>query len=126
MSNKGRQLPGESRPFRDEQTRATGWQMTSDASINHTLYFLTNSFLPDETSLIFASFRGGAANFYRAAFPEGPITQLTDSPGINSFSAVLSHDGTKLYFTRESHIVALDLADLKETVLSEFPGGKLG
>ncbi|MEP0843362.1 MAG: PD40 domain-containing protein [Phycisphaerae bacterium] len=126
MSDKGRVWPDESRRMTDEATGATVWQITSHPSISHGLYFLTDSFLPDERSLVFAGLRTGTANFFRAGFPAGEITQLTDSPGINSFSAVLSADGRTLYFTRDSAIVALDLAGLEERVLADFPGGKLG
>lgn len=123
---KGRQYPGEITGMRDERTGARLWQITSHPSINHTLYFLTDSFLPDDRALVFASFRHGQADFFRAGFPEGPIVQLTDAPDINSFSAVISEDGSRLFFTRGSRIVALDLDDLGEQVLADFPGGRLG
>ncbi len=126
MSAVGRQWPGESSCTTDEKTGAAIWQITRHPGINHNLYFLTSSFLPDERSLIFASFRSGSANFYRAEFPHGPIVQLTDSPEINSYSAVISPDGSTLFFTRDSSIAAVDLADLTERTVAEFPGGKLG
>jgi Tol biopolymer transport system component len=78
MSDKGRVWASEASAGRDERTGARIWQMTRHASINHSLYFLTSSFLPDDRSLVFASFRTGRANFFRAAFPEGEIVQLTD------------------------------------------------
>lgn len=124
--SKGTQYPSEARPLRDEKTGAAMWQVTSHASINHSLYFLTSSLTPDEESLIFASFRGGHANFYRAGFPEGPITQLTDSEGINSFSAIISLSGEELFFTRGPQIVSLNLESLEERIVANFPGGKLG
>ena len=123
---KGTTTPSESSQFRDEQTGAAMWQMTAHPSINHNLYFLTDSFLPDERSLIFASWRTGQANFFRAAFPEGPITQLTHSEGINSYSAVISHDGARLLYTRSNQVVALDLDTLDEKILATFADGKLG
>jgi hypothetical protein len=126
MGEKGQEFPCEAQRLRDEHTGATLWQMTSHRCINHHLYFLTSSFLPDERSLVFARFRDGAANFYRAGFPEGPITQLTDSADINSFSAVISRDGSRLFFTRGSSIIGLSLINLYEEVLADFPGGKLG
>ncbi|HSW46106.1 MAG TPA: oligogalacturonate lyase family protein [Phycisphaerae bacterium] len=126
MSDKGRLFPGEIIAGRDEQTGVAVWQVTNHPCINHGLYFLTSSFLPDEKSLVFAGFRNGSANFYQAGFPNGPIRQLTDSQGITSFSAVISEDGRRLYFTRGSSIVVLNLADLSEQVVADFPGGKLG
>ncbi len=126
MSAKGRIWPGEARAGRDERTGAPIWQMTDHPSINHNLYFLTSSFLPDERSLVFASFRNGAANFYLAEFPSGRIVQLTDSEGINSFSAVLSADGSRMFFTRGQSIVVCRLDTLAEEIVAEVPGGKLG
>ena len=126
MSEKGNIWPSEAVAGRDEQTGARVWQMTSHPSINHNLYFLTSSFLPDERALVFASFRSGRPNFYRMGFPAGEIVQLTDSEGINSFSGVLSEDGRQLWFTRGSSIVVCRLDDLSERVVADFPGGKLG
>jgi len=126
MSGKGRIWPGEVSAGRDDQTGATVWQITSHPSINHNLYFLTSSFLPDERSLVFASFRTGSANFYRAGFPSGDIVQLTDGEGINSFSGLVSEDGSCLYYTRGGAIVACRLDTLAEEVIADFPGGKLG
>jgi hypothetical protein len=126
MSNKGRIWPGEISTSRDERTSAHLWQITGHDSINHGLYFLTDSFLPDEQSIVFASFRDGSANFYEAGFPTGNIRQLTESPGINSFSAIISADGRYLWYTRASSVVVLDLADLSERIVADFPGGKLG
>lgn len=126
MSDVGRIWPCESHRLTDEVTGAVIFQITDHASINHGLYFLTDSFLPDERAMVFASFRTGSPNFFRAEFPAGPITQLTDSPGINSFSAVISEDGSALYYTRGSSIVCLQLGGLTERVIAEFPGGKLG
>ena len=126
MSEKGKIWPSEAVAGRDEQTGARVWQMTSHPSINHNLYFLTSSFLPDERALVFASFRSGRPNFYRMGFPAGEIVQLTDSEGINSFSGVVSEDGRQLWFTRGSSIVVCRLDDLSERVVADFPGGKLG
>ncbi|MBI4579359.1 MAG: PD40 domain-containing protein [Planctomycetes bacterium] len=126
MSDKGRVWPGEIEAGQDAQTGAVVWQVTGHPSINHNLYFLTNSFLPDERSLVFAGFRTGSANFFRAGFPQGDIVQLTDAPGINSFSAVISDDGSRLYFTRGNSVVKLELDSLREDVLGEVPGGSLG
>lgn len=126
MSNKGRRFPSEAFRTTDERTGATVWQMTDHPSINHNLYFLSDSLLPGEDGLVFASFRSGCSNFYLAGFPEGEIIQLTDAPDINSFSAIISDDGSRLFFTRGSAIVVLNLSDLTEQVLAEFPSGNLG
>ncbi len=126
MNDKGKQWPDECKEFKDEQTGAAVWQLTDQPCINHNLYFLTSSFMPDERSVIFASFRNGTPNFYQAGFPDGPIRQLTDAKEINSFSGCISGDGKVFYFTKAGAIVALDLGDLTETVLADYPDGKLG
>lgn len=126
MTGKGRVWPCECQEQRDEQTGVRVWQLTTHPSINHNLYFLTDSFLPDEAGVVFASFRGGAANFYRAGFPSGTIVQLTDTPDINSYSAVISENGKELLYTRGGCIAALDLASLTDRVIIDFPGGRLG
>ncbi len=126
MSNVGREWPSESTRLTDEWTGAAIWRMTSHPSINHNLYFLTSSFMPDEDAVVFASFRDGRANYYRAGFPDGLIVQLTDADDVNSYSAVISQDGQTLYYTRGPSIVALSLDSLTEAVLADVPDGKLG
>ena len=126
MSDKGRRWPGEVIAGKDERTGAAVWQITSHPSINHGLYFLTSSFLPDEKSLVLASYRSGAVNYYRVGFPSGEIVQLTDSDGICGFSAVISRDGSSLWFTRRSSIVRLSLSDLSEQDVIDFGTGTLG
>jgi len=98
MNAKGRTWPSEITESIDEQTGARLWQVTRHAGSNHHLYFLTDSFLPDERSLVFARFRDGRSNFYRAGFPAGNVLQLTDGEGINSVSAVITEDGSRLLF----------------------------
>ncbi|RJP32301.1 MAG: hypothetical protein C4527_06290 [Candidatus Omnitrophota bacterium] len=126
MSDKGKEWPSEIRELRDERTGANIWQITCYPGINHHFYFLTCSFHPDETALYFAGFRRGRVHFFRAGFPDGAILQLTDAPDINSFSGAISADGKTLYFTRAGGIIALDLHDLTERTLADFPGGYLG
>ncbi len=126
MSAKGRQFPSEITQSQDERTGAKIWQVTNHPSINHHLYFLTCSFTPDEKAIVFSGFRSGTPNFYKADFPEGSITQLTDAPGVNSFSGCLSPDGLILFFTQEDRIMALDMQTLSERIVAEFPGAGLG
>jgi len=126
MSDKGRRWPSEAIAGKDERTGAAVWQITNHPSINHGLYFLTSSFLPDEKSLVLASYRSGAVNYYRVGFPGGEIVQLTDSDGICGFSGVISRDGSSLWFTRRASIVRLSLADLSEQEVVDFGAGTLG
>jgi len=123
---KGRQFLSEVSQTRDERTGARVWQVTNQACINHNLYFLTSSFTPDGRGLIFASNRSGKTDFYRAGFPKGAITQLTDGEGIAGHSGVISGDGRRLYYTAGGAVRSLELEEPCETTLAEFAGASLG
>ena len=110
----------------DSQTGAHIYQLTNDTSINHNLYFLTPSFTPDQGYLIFTSYRSGKPNFFKVAFPDGDIVQLTNADDIHGYSGVISKDGTELFYTEADAIKAIHLDTFEERVLAEFPGGGLG
>ncbi len=118
--------PSELREFQDNQTGAHIYQLTNDTSINHNLYFLTSSFTPDQSHLIFTSYRSGKPNFFKLEFPKGNIVQLTDADDIHGYSGVISKDGTELFYTQADAIKAIHLDDFEERVLAEFPSGGLG
>jgi oligogalacturonide lyase len=126
MSNKGRTFPSEARRTTDPQTGAAVWQITDHPSIHHGLYPLTPSMTPDGASVIFASDRDGRFNFYRAAFPDGPIVQLTDGDDILGYSGTITRDGRRFLYTQAGRIRALDLQPLDETDIAAFPGAHLG
>lgn len=123
---KGSVHPSELQEFEDTKTGTHIYQLTSDNTINHNLYFLTSSFTPDQTRLIFTSYRSGTANFYQVEFPDGEITQVTDGVAVHGYSGVISKDGAELYYTEDDLIKAINLNTLEERVLTEFPGGSLG
>lgn len=118
--------PSELREFDDAQTGAHIYQLTNDASINHNLYFLTPSFTPDQGFLIFTSYRSGKPNFFKVAFPNGDIVQLTDADEVHGYSGVIAKDGTQLFYTQADEIKAICLETLEERTLEKFPGGSLG
>ena len=118
--------PSELREFQDDQTGAHIYQLTNDTSINHNLYFLTSSFTPDQAHLIFTSYRSGKPSFFKLAFPNGDIVQLTDADEVHGYSGVISKDGTELFYTQADAIKAIHLDTLEERVLAAFPGGSLG
>lgn len=123
---KGSVHPSEARELRDGATGARVVQVTDHASINHNLYFLTSSFTPDQKAVVFASYRSGEAQYYRAGFPEGEIVQLTDTGGIGGYSGILSADGRMLYYTAAGAVRAVDLGTLQDRVLAAWEGGQLG
>jgi oligogalacturonide lyase len=111
---------------RDARTGARVLQLTGHPSINHNLYFLTSSLTTDEGTLVFASTRSGRTEFYRLAFPDGEIVQLTDEEGVHGYSGVISSNGTRLYYTAAGAVKALALEGAAEEMLARFPGGSLG
>jgi hypothetical protein len=123
---KGSTHPSEMAERRDAATGARILQLTQSPTINHNLYFLTSSLTPDERTLVFASYRAGACQYFRLDFPGGPIVQLTDGPGVHGYSGIFSADGRRLYYTQGGAVRAIDLVSLEEATLAEFPGGQLG
>lgn len=115
-----------SRAFRDPATGARVWQITEGDAISHPSYFLQSSFLPDGRALFFTSYRTGPAQLFEAAFPEGPIRQLTSGPAIHPFSPALAPGGRTYVFARGGELWALDRVTLEERRIVEFRGGQLG
>ena len=123
---KGSVHPSELQEFEDSQTSAHIYQLTNDNTINHNLYFLTPSFTPDQSHLIFTSYRSGKANFFKLEFPNGDIVQLTNGDEVHGYSGVIAKDGTELFYTEGDSIKAIHLDTSEERVLADFPGGSLG
>jgi len=123
---KGSVHPSELQEFEDNQTGAHIYQLTNDNTINHNLYFLTPSFTPDQSHLIFTSYRSGNANFFKLEFPNGDIVQLTNGEEVHGYSGVIAKDGTALFYTEGDSIKAIHLDTFEEPVLAEFPEGSLG
>jgi len=123
---KGQWFPSEHCELRDEQTGTVVHRLTSQASVNHHLYFLNRSFTPDGKTVVFTSYRDGRANLYELAFPDGPLRQLTEGEGLHPFSACLSHSGTEIFFTREGSVYRLHRENLEEVCLARFSKAQLG
>ncbi|MCS7223177.1 MAG: oligogalacturonate lyase family protein [Armatimonadetes bacterium] len=124
---KGRVLPSEAIEHRDDDTGRRVIQITDHNSINHHLYPLTRSFTPDGKWVIFASNRTGVYQFYKAAFPTGPIVQLTDDPkGVNGYSGHISADGSELFFTAHGQVRAVHLETLHERTLAVWDDASIG
>lgn len=123
---KGSVHSSEARELRDAATGARIVQVTNHPSINHNLYFLTSSFTPDQRFAIFASYRSGEVQYYRAGFPAGEIVQLTDATGVGGYSGILSADGGTLFYTASGTVRAADLGTLEERTLASWEGGQLG
>ncbi len=109
---------------RDSRTGALVRRMTSHPSINHPTYFLTSSFTADQSALIFTSYRTGSAQLFEAAYPDGPIRQLTAGDAIHPFSPILAPSG-EIVFVRSGAVWALDRASLEERLVADC-GGQVG
>ena len=123
---KGSVHPSELLEFEDNQTGTHIYQLTNDNTINHNLYFLTPSFTPDQSLMIFTSYRSGKANFFKLEFPNGEIVQLTNGEEVHGYSGVIAKDGTELFYTEDDSIKAIHLDTFEERVLAEFTGSSLG
>jgi len=123
---KGSIHPSEMKLIKDEKSGQKLWQITSDNSINHNLYFLTSTFTPNQKNLVFTSYRSGQSNFYLVGFPDGEIRQLTCEDDIHGYSGIISHDGSVLFYTAGDKIKSIMIETLEEAVLAQFHGGSLG
>ncbi len=123
---KGSIHPSEMKLIKDEKSGQKLWQITSDNSINHNLYFLTSTFTPNQKNLVFTSYRSGQSNFYLVGFPDGEIRQLTYEDDIHGYSGFISHDGSVLFYTAGDKIKSIMIETLEESVLAQFHGGSLG
>ncbi len=99
--------------------------MTSHQAISHPSYFLQRSFSPDNRRLIFTSFRTGAAQIFEAAFPDGPIRQITSGEPIHPFSPAMLPDG-RVLFVRGGSVWWTDPERGGEARIADFVGAQFG
>src|SRR5205823_3871940 len=122
-------LPSEKRVLRDPRTGVTIWQLTDAHCINHAPYFLNPAWAgPRRDLLVITSYRTGGPNLFGVQLPEGDLVQLTESGDIAPWSACVSPDGSRIYFTAGTagagaggQLRFLDLPTLKERVLADLP-----
>ncbi len=110
----------------DEQTGAVIHQLTQAECVNHPPYFLTSAFPPDGKSVIFTSYRSGSAQLHEVDFPDGEIRRLTDVENFHPYSAILSPDGSEVFYTRGPVIEAINRNGLSTRTLYELPGAQFG
>lgn len=109
---------------RDRVTGIPVLQVTKHTSINHPTYFLQSSFLPDDSGMIFTSYRTGSAQLFEASLRTGELKQLTDGYAIHPFSPAIS--GEHIYFVRGGSIWRLHRSTLAEEQIVAFENGQLG
>jgi hypothetical protein len=119
--------PSEHSTARDTTTGALVHQLTAAPCINHATYFLQSSLTPDGQTLIFISYRSGAAQLYSIdAFPHGPIRQWTDGAPLHAFSPAIHPNGETVLFVRGGAIWSIRRDTLEEHQIVSFPGAQLG
>jgi hypothetical protein len=121
-SAKGSVFPSEHSFYSDETTGARVHQITSHPSINHPSYFLHSSFTPDQSALLFTSYRTGQAQLFETRFPGGEIRQLTDGEPIHPFSPAIAPSGESVFFVRGGSVWELNRATLTERLVAAFDG----
>ncbi|MBI4873638.1 MAG: PD40 domain-containing protein [Acidobacteria bacterium] len=126
MPGKGSLFPPEDRWFDDDATGARIHQLTSRPCISHLTYFLQSSITPDLKTILFTSYRTGAAQLFEAALEDGAIRQLTGGAPIHPYSPALHPEGERVFFVRGGSVWALDRASLAETCILDLEGAQLG
>ncbi len=119
-------FPSEHRTVTDEQTGVGLHQLTDAECINHTPYYLTSAFSPDEEDVLFTSYRTGEPQLYEVTYPDGVIRQLTNVENLHPMSAVYAGDGSEIYYTRDGTIEAVDRSSLSTRTVFELEGGEFG
>lgn len=111
----------------DPFTGAAIHRLTSTPCINHATYFLQSSLTPDGATLIFTSYRTGAAQLFSVEqFPHGSIRQWTDGAPIHPFSPAIDSAGTQVYFVRSGSVWSIQRGNLEERLIAQFDGTQLG
>jgi oligogalacturonide lyase len=119
---RGARLPSERRVRRDPRTGAEIWQLTDAPCVNHAPYFLNPAWAGARRDhLIITSYRDGGPNLYAVRLPDGELLQLTEGGDVSPWSACVSPDGARIYYTGAGALRALELGTLAETVLAELP-----
>lgn len=110
-----------------EENGVEVYRMTSAPSINHSTYFLQCPLTPDGRTMLFTSYRGGAAQLYSVEeFPHGPVRQWTSGEPIHPFSAAIHPDGERVFFVRGGEVWEILRGTLAERLVARLEGGQLG
>lgn len=99
--------------------------MTAHPAVSHSTYFLQRAFSPDNSRLIFTSYRTGSAQLFETGFPSGSIRQLTSGEPIHAFSPAILPAG-RLIFVRGGALWTLDRQTLAGREVVRFDGAQFG
>jgi oligogalacturonide lyase len=114
----GKHIPGESFTWVDDTTGYEITQWTKIGSNNHP-YFTTESFIEDETAIIFSN-RSGKKQLYKLNLSDGEMIQLTDAENLKSidhlpkYKTIWYFDGKILRELNTASLVSKDVYDFNK------------
>ncbi len=98
-------------------------QLTSKDQFNHQPYFYNKCITNDNKHLIYGNKAKDQRNLFKMNLKDSNSIQLTESDGINEFTAILSRDDRFLIYMKHRQIIRLFLRDLEEEIVYEIPEG---
>ena len=122
---KGSVYPSERQCFQDPETGVTVHRLTGYLCHNNHLYFTHRPYYAGGRKMVFHSDRGNARNLFGLNLDSGEIQQLTGFEsgvaGVSPFHACVNPVKAEAYFWVEKTLHAIDLGDLSEHRLWEYP-----
>jgi oligogalacturonide lyase len=120
-SLKGKVYPAENKTLTAKESGCEILQLTSSPAEDSGLYFTSQSFVPADNSLVFASKRTGSWNLFYMNLKTFEFVQLTDSKSISGTGAEVCA-ATREVFYREGKLVkAVHLKTLAERTVAAVP-----
>ncbi len=101
-------------------------QITEGSWPCHSAYFLHQSFLPGNRSLMVTSYETGTPQICEISFETGEQHQITRGAGIHPLSAVQHPDGREIVFTRGDSLCAVNRKTLDERIVARSEGASVG
>ncbi len=120
-SLKGKVYPAENKTLTAKESGYEVIQLTSSPAEDSGLYFTSQSFVPDENSLVFASKRTGSWNLFYMNLKTFEFVQLTDSKNISGTGAEVCAATNEVFYREGKDIKAVHLKTLSERVVTTAP-----
>jgi len=122
-SSKGKVYADEHKVSTARESGLSVIQLTSDPADDAALAFTSDSFVPADHGIVFASRRTGDWNLFYLNLETFRFVQLTDSKQINAIGAVVSPATMEVYYRDGCAIKAVHLHTLAERKLNTIPSG---
>jgi oligogalacturonide lyase len=120
---KGKVYPAERKVFTAPESGFEVIQLTTSPADDSGLYFTSNSFVPDENGLVFASKRTGVWNLFLMNLKTFTFLQLTDSRKISATGADVCAATHEVFYRDGQTIKAVHLKTLAERTVATVPTG---